>query len=580
MIKRVEIMNFCRFYGKHEVSLKPGITFVTSKNLDEPDQWESNGVGKTALIHAISYALFGSTPNGLQGKELISHVCGAKDFMRIEVEIGDCVLTRSYYPSRQRSEVTLQHPSGKFEGDVSVVNRNIQDYFSVTPQLFNSALFLSQRDSTSTQFLAAKPAQRSKILSDLVDDRVWQKAGEYLSVDAKESEAEVTSLSARIQVQQRNLDNAKVSMASLQEQLATVARVEEERRDKLKERLSVLRAEIDKESAIERDAPVVNAKELEASRMQLAKRLHTLEDSLKEHPLPAPPMSMGVTCPTCQSVVQAEVVEKVIAKRAEVIKERDRLTSEIREVRRELEAIAEKQARAKEWAHRVALAADRRERYKTEAAHIADQLQAPRVSMVALAEQEAEAKRRVKDLEEDLQKSQERMLVAASKAQKMKQLALGFKSEIRNLLFDRIRGELENFTRAYLYNLAGKGIWVEYPSGGSGREKFDILVYNGDQVQSLEAFSGGEFWRATLAILFALRDVLVLKSKCKLPILFVDDPVGPVDPIGLTNLFITLQGLVDCGSASTILVTVPDDGVATTGNLLRLERKDGLSRFI
>jgi DNA repair exonuclease SbcCD ATPase subunit len=122
---------------------------------------------------------------------------------------------------------------------------------------------------------------------------------------------------------------------------------------------------------------------------------------------------------------------------------------------------------------------------------------------------------------------------------------------------------------------------VDYPSGGdTAREKFEILVYAEEKLQKLEQYSGGEGWRVSLAILFALRDVLVLKSDCSLPLLLIDDPVGPVDPIGLTNLFSTLQGLVDNGSAPTILVTLPSESDATTGNLIRLQRKNGMTEVL
>jgi len=52
-----------------------------------------------------------------------------------------------------------------------------------------------------------------------------------------------------------------------------------------------------------------------------------------------------------------------------------------------------------------------------------------------------------------------------------------------------------------------------------------------------------------------------------------------VDPVGLTNLFSTLQGFVDSRSAETILVTVPDSSLATTGNVVKIIREGGISRL-
>lgn len=581
-LEALSISNFCRLYGDHHLDLQPGITFITSTNLDEPEQWESNAVGKTSLLHAISYALFGSTPNGLVGHELISHQCGPRDVMRCILDFSEGItVQRYYYAHRKRSVVTFTHPTmGVIEGDTGYVNSKIQEFFKVTPTLFNSSLFLSQRDSTSTQFLSAKPAERSRILSDLVDDRVWQKAAEFLAADAKECGQEFSAAGTKLAVHQRNLQSLESNLTRLTETLATAARVEDEKRASVQSRLKSLRDAIAKETAVEMDQPKADIAELEKQRVVTAKRIDTLQNSLKELPSIGPPLSMGVTCPTCQSTVAAETVERVICRRAEIQGQRDTIKKELTDLQKELTALQERQQRVRDWKSRTELAADRRARYKTEMAHLEEELTAPAVSLIALAQQETALKAEREQRRTEIQSLQKSAVELGERSQRLQKLATGFKSEMRNLLFDRIRTELENYTQTYLYNLAGKGLRVEYPSGEGVREKFDIVVYNGEQAQVLEAYSGGEYWRVTLAILLALRDVLVLKSGCTLPLLLVDDPVGPVDGIGLTNFLLALQGLIDTQNAGTMLITVPDASVATTGSVIHLERSGGLTRIV
>lgn len=581
-LTELKIRNFNRFYGEHTIRLGQGLNFIVSKNFDDPERWESNGCGKTSILLAISYALFGKTFNGLVGHDLVSHQCGPKEWLQVVLEFSDGVtVTRSYYPHRKRSEVSLKAPKGDVVGDPSVVTKKIQDYFKVTPELFKNALMMSNRDSKTKQFLNAEPAERSKILSDLVDDRVWQKAGEYLSTDAKEKESQVLAAMNKLQVHQRNLQTLEMRLGEVTTALSSAQEQEQQRKAKLKARQLQLRDLIKQETALEMNPPKITAKQLEQRRLELAKRLQSEQTQLRDVPTVPAPLGLGVTCPTCRSKVQADTIEQVIAEREKASLAREQLKKQIAQSTKELENIQGMQQKSREWQARVNLAAERRERYKTELAHVEEELGAKSVSLFALAEQERSLKQQVQEQRAEIKDVAESTVGVKEEVRRMQQLATGFKTEIRNLLFDRIKGDLEKFTAAYLHNLAGQGLRVDYPSGGdTAREKFEILVYAEDKLQKLEQYSGGEGWRVSLAILFALRDVLVLKSDCTLPLLLIDDPVGPVDPIGLTNLFSTLQGLVDNGSAPTILVTLPSESEATTGNIIRLERKNGMTEVL
>lgn len=578
-LKTIKLKNFCRFYGEHTVKLLPGITFIVSENRDEPNTFESNGVGKTTLFHAISYALFGETPQGLTGHDLINHQCGPKEFMQVELTWdGGCKVLRTYFPHRKRSEVVLTTPNFERKGDPSVITKEISEFFKCSLNLFTSALFMSQRDSTSTQFLAAKPAERSKILSDLVDDRVWQQAAKLMSVDIKELDGTYKAGESKLAVHRRNLQTLQDRLKQLTEALASANREEDEKREKLKARYAQLKAEITKETAIEMDPPKNDWGKLETARTHLAKKIHNLTESLKEIHSPPPPLGLGTTCPTCGEPARAERIEEVLAARDKASLERNRIKTEINGTQKELEAVQQAQQRFRDWKARTDLAKDRRNRYNTELAHVAQELQAKPVSLFHLAEQEAELKRQVRAQAEEISELLRETEEQGSKLAILRRLQSGFASEMRNLLFDRIRGDLEQYTAAYLQNFASGQIRVEYPSGEGAREKFDIVVFNEQGVaQKLEAYSGGEFWRTTLAILLALRDVLMLKSGCTLPLLLLDDPVGPVDPVGLTNLFSALGTLVEDNLAKTILVTVPDASVATTGNVVKIIREGGVS---
>lgn len=582
-LKTIQLKNFCRFYGHEVLTLQPGMTFIVSENRDEPEDFESNGCGKTSILHAISYALFGKTPGSkaLVGHDLISHQCGPKGVMEVLLEFeGGVTVQRVYQLHRRRSHVTFTTPGQVHNDDPSTVTRKIGEFFNCSHLLFSSSLFMSQRDSTSSQFLAAEPAERSRVLSELVDDRVWQQAGKLLGADAKALDAEVKSAEAKLAVHRRNYQQLTDRWKHLSETLASANRQEDERRQKLIARRDQLKAILARETAIEVDQPQLDLKKIEERRILWSKKLETINNELRELQMPAPPLAFGTACPTCGEPARAEKIEAIIALRDKITKQRERLKNDAKEATKALEACQVSQQRYRDWKARTELAKSRREQYMTELAHVEEDLTAKPVSLFALAEEESRLKQQIHQQKQEIDAVVDEYEVRGSTLTVLKRLSLGFTSEMRNLLFDRIRGDLDVYTQAYLQNIAGRQLQVEYPSGDGARERFDILVYNEQaRAQKLEAYSGGEYWRVALAILFALRDVLMLKSKCRLPLLCIDDPVGPVDPIGLTNFFGTLQSFVDSGSAETVLVTVPDAAVATTGNVVKVIREGGIARL-
>ena len=66
---RLSVENFGLWKNKTEILFptKPGLYLVHGKNNDDPDKLEGNSVGKTQLFGALSWCLYGTTPEGQKG---------------------------------------------------------------------------------------------------------------------------------------------------------------------------------------------------------------------------------------------------------------------------------------------------------------------------------------------------------------------------------------------------------------------------------------------------------------------------------------------------------------------------------
>src|SRR5258706_13827806 len=72
-IKSVELTNFRSFIGTHlwVLSEAPGLYFLTGKNNDNP-RLDRNGVGKSSLLDAICWVLYGKTTRSLRAGDVIA----------------------------------------------------------------------------------------------------------------------------------------------------------------------------------------------------------------------------------------------------------------------------------------------------------------------------------------------------------------------------------------------------------------------------------------------------------------------------------------------------------------------------
>ena len=69
----IEITGFRTYVDPTRIDFSPGCTFLLGSNLDIPDYANNNGSGKTTILEAIVWALFGKTSTKSSGKQLINH---------------------------------------------------------------------------------------------------------------------------------------------------------------------------------------------------------------------------------------------------------------------------------------------------------------------------------------------------------------------------------------------------------------------------------------------------------------------------------------------------------------------------
>ena len=575
---KLTLENFGAYEGKHEIKLEQGLTFILGQNKDNVKNADSNAAGKTTILHAIAFALFGRTPNKLVASDLAneSMVQGERMSVLLEFTKGYSI-HRTW--TRKGGSVTFRHPEqGLIAGDTAVVDQAICSALGITYPLFCNAMYLS-RASTAVQFLTAKPAERAKVLGELVDDSVFQRGAVILKANRQVAESKYSRATHEIALRQANIDKNLDLIAKLNQDLESVQEREKVGRAEAKEKIAALQREMHELAAANLKVPKDKAQDLEDRRIRLRKMLDANTELCHNNQPLVFRVDCGERCPKCYSMVTPDTLaflEKENKQRKATL---EKARHEQVVITRDLQSIEARKKALQEWEVESVKNKLRLAELNNELAHQKTRLEEVTKGTMAILDRIKQLQAQVDEEAQQIYKLKDQNVETANEIHVTSKLITIFQSEIRNLLFDGIRGSLEYLTEQYVRTIAGEMLSVEYPSkDSSGREKFDILLHRGGKAKDLSSFSEGEAWRATFAILLALRETLLTKAGCKLSMLLVDDPVGVLDTVGTLRYAEVLRELADKGLAEVILVSLPKADMIASDRVITVVKEKGSSR--
>lgn len=580
-ILKVTLENFGAYAGKHEIQIHSGLTFFLGVNKDTPKTADSNASGKTTVLHAICWALFGMAANKLRGSDLANEdmVTGEKMEVGLYLSEGHTIIRT--WKKKGGSVVYTNPMDGKLVGDAAAVEPKINQRLGISYSLFCNSLYLS-KTSKSVQFLSAPPAERAKVLSDLVDDSVFQRAAQILKTNNAALETRYTKTQHEVTLRNNSIAEMSSNITRLKGELGTVTEKEKDGKLSAQAKLEALRREMhDTSAAILKRPEIKTAAELEEMRIGLRKRLAVTQEGLGECSPLVRNLADGDTCPTCRAKVSAGTLHNLEKENAVRTARRNILREEQVLITKELASIESRQDTLRNWVVETAEKRTRMAELNNEVAHLQTQLkEVSRGSEIIQNKIEALVER-IKVETRAIHEAKAKSMEMASELHVTSKLVGIFQSEMRNLLFDGIRGNLELATDKYIRTVAGDSVSVSYPSkDAAGREKFDILLLRNGKSKDMSSFSGGEAWRATFAALLALREVLLARAGCKLNVLLIDDALGELDNTGTALYVEVLRRLADEGLAENILVTVPKSDSLRDERTVTVVKEKGKAKFL
>lgn len=563
IVKRVRFKNF-RSYGNQftEVDLIRNKTTVVTA---------TNGAGKSSILMAIEFGLFGKVSNGIPKPDLVNTINKKDCLVEVECEsLGrQITVRRGIKPAI--FEVTID---GKLVDQDAAV-RDYQKRFEEDVLGFNLNSFrqiVSVSGGSYTPFLLQTAGQRRQIVEELLSLTVFSQMSllhtanvNRTKEDLTDAESEINRLSASMKSLHRGLKAVQEQDESHRQQIeATIADLEG-RAKTLTEDSQKLTDENDSllEHVKTHKANEKKLDQLKTYQKDIKKKQATIEKTVSF-------FSDNDHCPTCkQAITEAfkkASIEPLTEKRAtmdralsDLVKKVDEINSQLEETTTVLDVIAANQKRI--------------HANEAQVSELQRQIKAQRKQLSTSANVD-EIQTEITKTEASLELMQNRRLALLEEKQYNDVVAAIIKDGgIKGRIIDQYVPHMNNEINRYLQIM---GLDISFTMDNQFRESIKSR-YN-DEL-SYSSFSAGERARIDIAILFTWRALARLKSSLSCNLLALDELFdSALDAVGLEAFIDLLR--YHLPDNNVFLITHRPEVVDKFESNLRIEKQGNFSRIV
>ncbi len=260
------------------------LTLVLGENLDQggDDSGSRNGTGKTTIVNALSYALFGQALTSIKKDNLINKINNKNMLVTLAFEKSGVHyrIERGRKPSIMRFYVNDKEQSTEdsddSQGDMRETQKDIDNLLGMSHTMFQNIVALN---TYTAPFLSMKANEQREIIEQLLGITILSEKAESLKEQIRLVKEKIQQETANIEAAKKSNEKIEVSISSLQTKQTVWLKQQSDDLEKLASSILELKS-VDIDNEINQHAKLKSYDELSAKIKSLNKEKATLETAV------------------------------------------------------------------------------------------------------------------------------------------------------------------------------------------------------------------------------------------------------------------------------------------------------------
>ncbi len=556
------------------------LTLVLGENLDQggDDSGSRNGTGKTTIVNALSYALFGQALTSIKKDNLINKINNKnmlvtltfeKSGVHYRIERGRKPSIMQFYVNEKEQSTDDADDS---QGDMRETQKDIDNLLGMSHTMFQNIVALN---TYTVPFLSMKANEQREIIEQLLGITILSEKAEALKEQIRVVKEKIQQESANIEAAKKSNEKIEISINSLQTKQSAWLKQQAGDLEKIANSILELKnVDIDKE--IEQHAKLKAYDELSAKIKSLNKEKATLETAVSQAEKNWKKFKAEIEalenhkCPACEQQLQDHKHDEMKALAEKSVNESSRYLESVQEglakVNAELAEIGDINGRPKTF-------------YDTleEALKHQNNLTTLEAALIKRSEEVDPYQEQIDELrntaiQEISWDSVNELTVLKEHQEFLLRLLTNKDSFVRKKIIDQNLAYLNNRLTYYLDRMG-------LPHQVNFLNDLTVEITQLGQDLDFDNLSRGERNRLILGLSWAFRDVWESLYQ-NINLLFIDELIdNGLDAAGVENALAVLKKMARERKKNIYLISHKDELIGRVNNVLKVIKENGFTSY-
>ena len=262
------------------------LTLVLGENLDQggDDSGSRNGTGKTTIVNALSYALYGQALTNIKKDNLINKINNKnmlvtltfeKSGTKYRIERGRKPTVMKFFVDDKEQSIDDQDDS---QGDSRETQKDIDDLLSMSHTMFQNIVALN---TYTVPFLSMKANEQREIIEQLLGITLLSEKAETLKEQVRQTKDQIQQETSDIEAAKKSNERIQQSITGLETKQNAWRKQQADDLERIAASILELK-DVDIEKELEQHAKLKNYDELFAKIKSLNKEKATLETAITQ----------------------------------------------------------------------------------------------------------------------------------------------------------------------------------------------------------------------------------------------------------------------------------------------------------